>query len=82
MTLHLCFKRIGINSPVRPYSTNRFYLMPVRIQCQFCKRTESHSKTYKSLWSIYRHFLAQHPQENPEFIIKQARILAKGGKKE
>jgi len=82
MTLHLCFKRIGINSPVRPYSTNRFYLMPVRIQCQFCKRTESHSKTYKSLWSIYRHFTAQHPRENPVFIINQARILAKGGKKE
>ena len=82
MTLHLCFKRIGINSPVRPYSTNRFYLMPVRIQCEICQRTESHSKTYKSLWSIYRHFNTQHPREDPTFIIKQAQILAKEVKKE
>ena len=85
MASHSCFKRIGVYSKARPYSTNPVYLIKVLVPCNICKPHDTHTKHYKSLWSLYRHFNIQHPHENPDFIINQARILSKqaqnGGEK-
>jgi hypothetical protein len=77
------FKRLGINSKFRPYPTNPLYKKKLayakRVNCEICKRHDTHTKYYKSLWSLYLHFTAQHPLESADFIINYARKLAKEG---
>jgi hypothetical protein len=64
-------KRISID----PFATNPVYQISTMEYCPICTRTESHSKIYKSLWGLYRHFTAQHHYENSDFIKIQAQII-------
>jgi len=81
--LDSAFKTRDVPDKYRPHSKNKLYVKTkTRTQCPFCKSKQSRSHFFKTLWSLYMHVIIQHPQESTDFIIIQARKLAKEGEKE
>ena len=81
MLLIPAFKTLAINSKFRPHSQNELYKMKTRVQCDYCKSKQNRCHVYKTLWSLYMHVTTQHPLESVDFVVNQARILAKGVQK-
>ena len=81
--LDSAFKTRDVPDKFRPHSKNKLYVKSkTRIQCYYCKTTQSRSHYFKTLWSLYMHVIIQHPKESTDFIVNQARKLAKEGEKE
>ena len=81
--LDSAFKTREVPDKYRPHSKNKLYVKTkTRKQCPVCKTTQSRSHCFKTLWSLYMHVIIQHPKESTDFIIIQARKLAKEGEKE
>ena len=81
--LDSAFKTREVPDKYRPHSKNKLYVKTkTRIQCPVCKPRQSRSHFFKTLWSLYMHVIIQHPKESTDFIIIQARKLAKEGEKE
>ena len=76
--LDSAFKTREVPDKFRPHAKNKLYVKTKkRIQCQVCKSRQSLSHYFKTLWSLYMHVIIQHPNESTDFIIIQARKLAK-----
>ena len=72
------FKTREVPDKFRPHSKNKLYVkIETRVQCEICKRGNSQCHVYKKLWQLYMHVTIQHPYESTDFIVNQARILAK-----
>ena len=80
--LSSAFKTREVPDKFRPHSKNKLYAkIETRVQCEVCKRGNRQCHVYKKLWQLYMHVTIQHPYESTDFIVNQARILAKEGKK-
>ena len=80
--LDSAFKTREVPDKFRPHSKNKLYVKTkTRTQCFYCKTNQSRSHYFKTLWALYMHVTIQHPYESTDFIVNQARILAKEGKK-
>ena len=81
--LDSAFKTREVPDRYRPHSKNKLYVKTkTRKQCPVCKTTQSRSHCFKTLWSLYMHVIIQHPKESTDFIVIQARKLAKEVEKE
>ena len=80
--LDSAFKTREVPDKFSPHSKNKLYVKTKTwTQCPICKSRQSRSHCFKTLWSLYMHVIIQHPKESTDFIVNQARILAKEGKK-